>query len=140
MKYDSRMGIAYDTLFYSVFYFNFDRIKKDYQDVVFKAKEIIDENYSLKLSLTDIAMRVHLDPSYLSSLMRKHLGMSYSEYLTNVRIEQAKRLLANSSQKLSAIAETVGYPDQFYFNRLFKRVCGIAPGEYRKRIQNQRNN
>ena len=117
-----------------------NEIKKDYQDVVFKAKEIIDENYSLKLSLTDIAMRVHLDPSYLSSLMRKHLGMSYSEYLTNVRIEQAKRLLANSSQKLSAIAETVGYPDQFYFNRLFKRVCGIAPGEYRKRIQNQRNN
>ena len=69
--------------------------------------------------------------------MKKYIGMNYSEYLTYVRIEAAKQMLTNSDEKISVIASQVGYDDQFYFNRLFKRTVGISPGEYRKRTGRQ---
>lgn len=101
-----------------------------------KAKNSIDKHYHTKITLSSLAAEVHLDPSYLSSLMKKYLGLNYSEYLVHVRMENAKERLIHSRDKISTIAESVGYPDQFYFNKAFKRVNGITPGEYRKRFSN----
>lgn len=110
---------------------------KEYRRIIERAKKIIHRYYSEKLSLTYLANEVHLNPSYLSTLMKKYIGMNYSEYLTYVRIEAAKQMLTNSDEKISVIASQVGYDDQFYFNRLFKRTVGISPGEYRKRTGRQ---
>lgn len=110
--------------------------KKEYYPAIMKAKNSIDKHYHTKITLSSLAAEVHLDPSYLSSLMKKYLGLNYSEYLVHVRMENAKERLIHSRDKISTIAESVGYPDQFYFNKAFKRVNGITPGEYRKRFSN----
>lgn len=99
------------------------------------AKDYIDRNYSTSISLTELAAELHLNPSYLSTSMKKVIGMSYSEYLTHVRLEHAKSLLSESNDRISAIAEAVGYYDQYYFNRLFKRINKLTPGDYRKLIR-----
>lgn len=110
--------------------------KKGYQNLVHQAKEYIEKNYAGHITLRDLSSHVHLDPSYLSTMMKKYLGMNYSEFLIHTRIEKAKELLAAGDEKLSLIAECAGYPDQFHFSRQFKRVVGISPGDYRKAMRN----
>ena len=58
--------------------------------------------------------------------------MNFSEYLMHVRLEQAKRLLEGSDIRIADVAAQVGYADQFYFSRLFKRATGITPSDYRR--------
>ena len=85
-----------------------------------------------ELSVQQVAAQLHLSPGYLSTLMKRYTRMSFVEYMTSVRIKHAKRYLRESDFRVYEIAELVGYPDQFYFSRIFKRVTGHSPAEYRK--------
>ena len=96
------------------------------------AKQYIKDHFTEEISLTDVATEVGLTPSYLSNLLKKDTGKSYSEYLINLRIEKAKHLIKTTDYKMYEISEMVGYPNTFYFTRLFKRETGMTPGEFKK--------
>ena len=101
--------------------------------VIAKVQSLIRERLHGELSRDDIAAAVYLNPAYVSRLFRKETGMSLTEYIARARIEEAKRLLVETNDKISHIAESVGYVHLSYFAKLFRKVTGLTPQEYRKK-------
>jgi len=97
-----------------------------------KAKQYIDEHYSEKIVLEDIADIVGLNPVYFSTLFKNETGLNFSAYLINIRMEAAKDILRNSNETIAAVAAGVGYKDVRYFSQLFAKTIGIKPALYRK--------
>ena len=85
-----------------------------------------------QITLKDAAEYVHMNPSYLSQLFKQQLNKKFVDYITEQRIEESKRLLLNTSLRMSEIAERVGYSDLAYFSNNFKRITGFSPSEFRK--------
>lgn len=85
-----------------------------------------------QITLKDAAECVHMNPSYLSQLFKQQLNKKFVDYITELRIEESKRLLLNTSLRMSEIAERVGYSDLAYFSNNFKRITGCSPSEFRK--------
>jgi two-component system response regulator YesN len=104
-------------------------------EVIRKTREFIRTNYKKKLKLTDISKSVLLSPYYLSHIFKNETGITLMEYLTKVRIEEAKRLLENTSYNTTQISFDVGYSDQSYFCKIFKKIEGTSPLEYKKRMK-----
>ncbi len=104
-------------------------------DIIRKTREFIRANYKKKITLRNISKIVYLSPYYLSHIFKKETGSTILNYLTKVRIEEAKGLLENTDKSTTQIAFEVGYPDQSYFCKVFKRVEGVTASEYRKKIQ-----
>lgn len=77
---------------------------------------------------------MHLSPNYLSRLFKNSAGQTISSYIQNARVDQAKRLLCTTSLKTYEVGERVGINDPVYFSRIFKKVTGISPKEYKKSI------
>lgn len=84
------------------------------------------------VTLEDISSRFYINKNYFCSLFKQETGDSFGEYLTKVRMEEAKRLLENSELKAYEIAEQVGYTDQRYFSQVFRKYTGMKPTDYRK--------
>ncbi len=97
-----------------------------------RVEELLRKRFSGEISLTEVAEELELTPGYVSALMKRHTGMGFSEYLTRLRIEAAKELLADTNWKIYAVAAAVGYEDAFYFSRLFKRITGASPMDWRR--------
>lgn len=90
---------------------------------------------SEKISLQSLAEEFGFNYTYLSYLFKKTLGRSPSEYVTQCRIDQAKRLLRQSEERsVKEISSAVGYDDPYYFSRVFKAATGLSPSEYRKQL------
>jgi two-component system, response regulator YesN len=100
--------------------------------IIRKTREFIRANYKKKIRLADISKAVYLSPYYLSHIFKKETGSTLLEYLTKVRIEEAKQLLENTSWNITRISFEVGYSDQSYFCKVFKKLEGIPPYKYRK--------
>ncbi|WP_028309057.1 response regulator transcription factor [Desulfitibacter alkalitolerans] len=100
--------------------------------------EYIKVNYDKDISINVIAQHFHFSPSYISRLIKRETGISYSEYINQIRLHHAKLFLKNSSLKIQSIANQVGYNDVSNFNRVFKKCVGIAPSKYRN-IFNESN-
>jgi len=96
------------------------------------AKQYINEHFSEKIVLEDIANMVGLNPVYFSVLFKKETGMNFSNYLINLRMEKAKNLLRSTNDTMEAIADSVGYKDTRYFSQLFTKTVGIKPALYRR--------
>lgn len=97
-----------------------------------KITEYIAERYGDgMLSLTSIADEFHMTPQYLSSFFKKQMGMNITDYITRIRIEQAKRLMRDKTLTFSQIAQKVGYANDIGFIRVFKKYEGTTPGKYR---------
>ena len=101
--------------------------------LVKKTINYIEKNFADKVSLEEIASQFKVTPEYISHLFTKDMGISFSDYVKNYRIDMAKKLMRNSSDKIYQIGEKVGYRDPKYFNRVFKEVTGLSPKEYRKK-------
>ncbi|MCD9020641.1 helix-turn-helix domain-containing protein [Cohnella silvisoli] len=97
-----------------------------------QALALIGSKYKDELTLRQIAKTIGISPNYLSTLFKKEVRLNFMDYLTNVRIEEAKRLLQDSNKMVYEISEQVGFSDQSYFTRSFKKIVGLAPNEYRK--------
>ena len=96
-----------------------------------KALRFIADNYFEHLELAAVADSVQLSPSYFSTLFRQVVGMNFREYLSRVRVEESKRLLLSTEFALADIAVSVGFPDQSYYCKVFRRVVGVSPGKFR---------
>ena len=99
--------------------------------MVQKAMDYIALNYSGKISLKEIAQELYLSPNYLSELFKRHTGKNISEYITQFRLEKARRYLQQPEYKIGDVAELVGFSDQRYFSSMFKRRYGMTTNEYR---------
>jgi Response regulator containing CheY-like receiver domain and AraC-type DNA-binding domain len=97
-----------------------------------EAITFIRANYARDFSLQQLADRVGMSGNYLSSLFKKELQVSFVDYLNAVRIDKAKELLLTTHMRSYEIAQTVGFTDESYFSRIFKRITGFRPSEYKK--------
>ncbi|MDG0812738.1 helix-turn-helix domain-containing protein [Cohnella rhizosphaerae] len=110
---------------------NYHQKKKAISKEIADAVKYIQAHYDQDLSLQQLADQVQMNPSYLSRLFKKHLQTSFVEYLNAYRIDMAKNLLMNTHLKSYEIAAKTGYKDDSYFSRIFKRVTGMRPHEFR---------
>ena len=98
----------------------------------------IRQHYMEPINLTDIANHFHFNPSYLSSFFSAHNDEGFSEYLNRVRVDKAAELLQQAELSISEISERVGYSDQSYFTKVFKKHKSVSPSQYRKGNQTQK--
>ncbi len=110
--------------------FNLANVK--HADIIYKAVEYINKNYMKKITLEDVASYVHLSPTYFSKLFKDETKYNFNTYLNNVRIEMGKKLLLDESIPIVDISNLIGFEDQSYFSKVFKKLTGVTPGKYRK--------
>ncbi len=104
-------------------------------DALQRVLQFIDQNLSRDISLNEVAAAAFLSANYLSQLLKKQTGMAFIEWLTARRMEQAQHLLAHSMDRISEIANVVGFTDEAYFTRRFRQRFGQSPTEYRKTMR-----
>lgn len=109
----------------------FNYTPKKNNDVIRRAISYISQNYAGNITLNDVANHVHLNPAYFSTIFKQCCGSSFKEYLNMVRIEESKRLLANTDYPIIDIAIATGFEDQSYFSKVFKKYTGLTPKQYR---------
>lgn len=99
-----------------------------------KAREYINEHQTEDLSLGQVAKAVNTSTFYFCKLFKKATGINFTDYLSRVRIERAKNLLLNPNLRVSEIAFEVGFQSLTHFNRVFKKILGQSPTEYRAQV------
>jgi AraC-like DNA-binding protein/ligand-binding sensor protein len=107
--------------------------------VVTKAKSFIEENHTEAMSLSQVARSVHVSPFHLCKLFRKSTGMTFTEFVSRTRTEKAKSLLLNPQLRISEIVYDVGFQSLTHFNRIFKKLVGESPTQFRNRAASSRS-
>lgn len=102
--------------------------------IVKNALAYIEENYTQKLTLGEVAEKTYVSQWHLSKLLNRHTGQSFSDLLNHVRVEHAKELLKDPSLRIGDIAEQVGFLDLAHFSRVFKKQEGVSANEYRNKV------
>ncbi|MBP3807670.1 MAG: response regulator [Eubacterium sp.] len=106
---------------------------KKYTEIIDKAREFIKAQYKNdEMSLQTVASYVNVSSNHFSAIFRKETGETFIDYLTKVRMDNAKDLLTCTSMKTSEIGFEVGYKDPHYFSYIFKKTIGMSPKEYRR--------
>lgn len=103
--------------------------------VVEQAYRYIREHLHEPLELAAVSREVLLSPNYLTSLFKQHTGASLGQTIKKLRIERACSLLRNSSKQIQEISALVGFQDPFAFSKAFRKHTGVAPSQYRERVQ-----
>ena len=107
--------------------------------LISRARAFLSEKYAdPNLMLQDVAGEVHLSQSHFSTVFAQETGLTFTQYLTALRIGKARELLEATDLRSSQIALEVGYNDPHYFSYLFKKNTGMTPSEYRKANQAQK--
>lgn len=101
---------------------------------IIRAKQYISEHQTEELSLDQVAKSVHTSKFYFCKMFRKATGINFTDYLSRVRTERAKNLLLNPNLRVSEIAYEVGFQSLTHFNRVFKRILGQSPTDYRSQL------
>ena len=101
-------------------------------NLIDKAVRYMEENFQREIGLDDVAKQVYLSTCYFSRLFKQVKGWSFTEYLTHVRMEEARKLLTTTSYSVAEIAMRVGFRDARYFSQVFKKHAGKTPGSYRR--------
>ena len=116
----------------------FDRISSLINEVqqtstiVAKARKYIQQHYTESIDRNDVANSVFLTPNYLSKLFNKETGLTIRDYINQLRIDEAKKLMNATSKAISTIAMDVGFENVSYFSTVFKKYCGCNPDTWRK--------
>lgn len=98
-----------------------------------KVKLYIEEHVGEEISRDELAAKVYLHPDYMNRLFKEQVGTSFSNYVIQVRLNYAKYLLQTTNASISDVAVDVGYPNMAYFTKIFKRLTGMTPTEFRKK-------
>ncbi|TVY11312.1 response regulator [Paenibacillus cremeus] len=99
-----------------------------------KASDYLQKHFKDEVSLSVVAGHVHMSVSYFSMIFKKTSGVSFVQYINQLRLNEAKSLLLNPELKIYEVAELSGFVSLPYFNRTFKQMEGLSPGDYRKRM------
>ena len=99
---------------------------------VIKAKQYIEEHYSEKIVLKDLANELFVNADYFSSVFKKDVGIGFNDYLRQYRMTIAQQLIRSGAYSLEQVAEKVGYSDPKHFSKSFKKTLGVSPAEYKK--------
>ncbi len=102
--------------------------------VIARAKQFINEHQTEELSLGQVAKAVNMSTFYFCKMFKKITGINFTDYLSRVRIEKAKNLLLNPNLRISEIAYEVGFQSLTHFNRVFKKIIGQSPTQYRGQL------
>jgi AraC-like DNA-binding protein len=102
--------------------------------MISRAKDFIRDNQTEDLSLGQVAKAVNASTFYFCKMFKKATGLNFTEYLSRVRVEKAKNLLLNPNLRISEIAYEVGFQSLTHFNRVFKKIVGRSPTEYREQL------
>ena len=84
------------------------------------------------MSLSVLAEEFHLSSQYISQLFKNEIGVNFLTYLTNIRMEKAKKLLLSTSLSIAEVSEKSGYGDYRVFTKVFKKTEGVTPSQYRR--------
>ncbi len=106
-------------------------VEENYSSAVAKTVKIIEDGYSSKLQLSDIATELFISVPYLSSKFKEETGVCFSDYLKQVRIQKACMMLNTCDMKIHDIAEKCGYSDYKRFGNVFREITGTSPGKFR---------
>jgi len=102
--------------------------------VITRAKQFITDHQTEDLSLEQVAKSVNTSKFYFCKMFKKTTGINFTDYLSRVRTERAKNLLLNPNLRVSEIAYEVGFQSLTHFNRVFKRILGRSPTDYREQL------
>lgn len=102
--------------------------------IIEKGTSYLKSNYASNITLQGLATELSVHPVWLSQLFKRETKVTFSQYLTELRMEEAKRLLQESNLKIYEIAEQVGYTDLQHFGQVFKKKTGATPKEFRQRL------
>lgn len=101
------------------------------KSLVKRAMKYAEEHSDLPLSYRDVAKEVFISPSYFLFLFKRETSLTFVDFLTSVRIEKAKLLLASTEKNITEIAYEVGFNNPNYFSSIFRKLAGMSPKEYR---------
>ena len=110
----------------------FDLVDVKHKDIIYKAVNYMKRNFTGKLTLDDTAQHVGFSPTYFSKIFKDEMGMTFNNYLGNLRVERSKILLLSGGLSVGDVCSAVGFEDQSYFIKVFRRYTGVTPGKYRK--------
>lgn len=113
----------------------FDMLDVKHNSALNLAVNYIKDHFMDKISLEEVAVRVGYSPTYFSKIFKQEMGLSFKEYLNNLRVEKSKPLLLGGNISISEICTIVGYNDQSYFCKTFKSITGTTPDKFRKRAR-----
>ena len=110
--------------------------KEQGERVIIGITRYLQEHLEEEVSLSVLAEEFHLNPQYISQLFKNEIGVGFLAYLTNIRMEKAKKLLLSTSLSVAEVAEQSGYGDYRVFTKAFKKAEGITPSQYRRKFLN----
>ena len=110
----------------------FDCAGARHASVIHQTVQYLNTHYSEKITMEKMARRVYLSPSYFSRIFKEEMGTPFTAYLNRVRVDRGKELLRRKDIRLTDIAQLVGFEDQSYFTKVFKKQEGIPPLRYRE--------
>lgn len=105
---------------------------KGNSDLIKSVLNVIDTEFARDISLMELSDRYNISPGYLSNMIKRETGITYTDQIIKRRIEKAKALLKNRQLSITEIANQVGYHDYFHFTKLFTKEVGVSPSKYRK--------
>lgn len=110
---------------------NFGNAQIPCADLALRVEQEIRTHYAEQISLSSIAASFYRNPSYIARVFKERYQVSVVNYITQVRVEHAKVLLKTTDHRIARVASMVGYPDEKYFSRVFKRTAGLSPQDFR---------
>ena len=113
----------------------YDGPKTTTSNYVNEAQEYIQQNLDKELMIADISAQININPSYLETLFKKQTGLTIVEYINKQRVLKALTYLNSTDQSIIDIGYLIGYNSRQHFTRVFKKIMGISPGQYRKSLQ-----
>lgn len=146
----SEMGIETEAPFYSLQAQDYRQFRVETEHLIGRMKQSYVEHYDRvevdkihlikqyifghsheDISLDALGRKVDLSPIYISKMFKEKLGINYIDFLTECRIEKAKKLLRDPEKSLKEITYEIGYHEPNYFSKVFKKMCSVSPKEYR---------
>ena len=111
-------------------------IEQNHQEspMIAKARVFIREYQAESISLHRIADTLNVSTFYFCKMFKKATGLNFTEYVSRVRVEKARNLLLNPNLRISEIAYEVGFQSLTHFNRVFKKITGQSPTDYRSQL------
>ena len=110
----------------------FDLVDVKHKDTIYKAIHYMKRNFTGKLTLEETARYVGFSPTYFSKVFKDEMGVTFNGYLGSLRVEHSKTLLLSGDISVGDVCAAVGFEDQSYFIKVFRKYTGVTPGKYRK--------